>query len=60
MVLQAKKVEILSKLEEATLAEKGSQKVAQEVAALQRDTALQEAGNVGLLKDLDNLKVSDA
>ena len=49
---------MLRKLEEATLAERGSQKVAQEIKAVQKEADLEETTNTDLLKNLSVLKVS--
>ena len=56
--LQEKKAEMLRKLEEATLAERGSQKLAQEIKMLQKEADTVEEANAGLLTDLNALKAS--
>ena len=56
--LQEKKAEMLRKLEEATLAERGSQKLAQEIKMLQKEADTGEEANAGLLTDLNALKAS--
>lgn len=48
---------ILAKLEEATVAEQGCQRVAQEVAALQKEAEQEEEANGRLLAELNRLKV---
>ena len=56
--MQEKKAEVLRKLEEATLAERGSKKIAQEIKTLQKEADLGEIANTDLLKNLSVLKAS--